>query len=219
MLRDAVVDLIAFRLGQRNDLRNMIIAEMDHIIQTELSQQGHNFLWQRQQFGVIGALVAGETRINPGNVLKLDEDTPLSYVISGGGLQTPTLLQYVDGFIPAKFGANTDRGAPSAWTWIGLGIIEFDRIADKAYNICGRVYAGDPSIAGTYGDANNVETNWLLYGADVVIAAVGRRMSMSLMSDRLFQMFNNDYERAWNRAYTEDIAQREALADRAATDD
>lgn len=219
MLRDAVVDLIAFRLGQRNDLRNMIIAEMDHIIQTELSQRGHNFLWQRQPFGVIGSLVTGETRINPGNVLKLDEDTPLSYVISGGGLQTPTLLQYVDGFIPAKFGANTDRGAPSAWTWIGLGIIEFDRIADRIYNICGRVYAGDPSIAGTYGDANNVETNWLLYGADVVIAAVGRRMAMSLGADKIYAMFDNDFNKAWNRIYVEDISQREALADRASSDD
>lgn len=219
MLRDAVVDLLTFRLGQRQNMRNAIIAEMDFIIQTELSQRGHNFLWQRQQFGVIGTLVEGETRINPGNVLKVDEDTPLSYIISGGGLQSPTLLTYLDGFIPRKFGANTDRGAPSAWTWIGLGVIEFDRIADQNYQICGRVYAGDPSIAGTYGDANNVETNWLLYGADVVIAAVGRRMALSLAADRLYAMFDNDFQTAWNRVYVEDIAQREALADRATTED
>ena len=218
MLRDAVVDLLAYRLGQRPNMRNAIIAEMDFIIQTELSQRGHNFLWQRQPFGVISTLVAGQTRINPGNVLKVDEDTPLSYILASGGSQPPTVLTYLDGFIPDRFGGTDNIGAPSAWTWIGLGVIEFNRIADQDYQICGRVYAGDPSIAGTYGDANNVETNWLRYGADVVIAAVGRRMALSLAADRLYAMFDNDFQTAWNRIYVEDIAQREALADRATTE-
>lgn len=218
MLRDAVADLLAFRLGQRTDLRDTIIAEMDHIIQQELSKSGHYFLWQRGSWGALATLAAGAMSVNLSSILALDEDTPLSIAKSPADV-APNELVFSDGFWPDIIPATQPTGKPSYWCWVGDGVLEFDRKADVEYVIYGRAYAADTSLAGTYGDANNIENRWLRNASDVVISAVGRRMSMSMMSDRLFQMFNNDFEKAWKRAYTEDIARREALADRAATDD
>jgi hypothetical protein len=218
MLRDKAVDLVAFRLGQRTDLRDTIIAEMDHLIQTELSKSGHYFLWQRGSWGVLGTLMPGYMQLNMSGVLALDEDTPLS-ISKFPADAKPEQLYFSDGFYPDIVPNTQPRGIPGYWCWVGDGVIEFDRVADVTYAIYGRAYVTDAPLDGTYGDANNVENRWLRNAPDVVIAAVGRRMSMSLVGDRLFKMFDNDYQKAWNRAYTEDIARREALADRAATED
>lgn len=218
MLRDKVVDLLAFRLGQRTDLRNTIIAEMDHIIQQELSKSGHYFLWQRGSWAVLGTLTSGQSQINLSTVLALDEDTGVAISKFPADAE-PEPLAFSDGFWPEYNGGSLATGKPSMWCWVGDGVMEFDKTADQSYAIWGRAYVTDAPLDGTYGDANNTENRWLRNASDVVIAAVGRRMAMSLQSDRLFNIFNNDYDRAWNRAYTEDIARREALADRAATDD
>ncbi len=218
MLRDKVVDLITFRLGNRTDLRDVVIAEMDHIIQQELSKSGHYFLWQRGSWTVLGSLTPGYSQINLSTVLTLDEDTRVAITKSPADGE-PEPLDFSDGFWPEYDGSSLAQGQPTRWCWVGDGIMEFDKIADRTYFIWGRAYGTDTSLAGTYGDVNNIENRWLRNASDVVIAAVGRRMAMSLQSDRLFNIFNNDYDRAWKRAYTEDIARREALADRASTDD
>lgn len=219
MLRDAVVDLIAFRLGQRNDLRNIIIAEMEHIIQSELSQAGHYFLWQLGTWRKLGDLAANASTTTLSGFLALDEDTPLTYVTEPPGIEIPQEIFYRENFWPDTIPSTQAAGPPTYWRWVGADTLEFDKKADTDYGIYGRGYVIDTSIAGSYGDSNNIENRWLRRAADVLIAAVGTRMAQSLASPQLYQMFSQDFSKAWNRAYTADIAQREALADRATTDD
>lgn len=218
MLRDVAVDLIVFRLGNRPNLRAMAIAEMEHIIQTELSLSGHYFLWQLGAWGKLGELQAGDSSLTLSGYLSIDEDTPITFATEPPEANVPQVLTYHENFWPDTIPVTCPSGAPTYWRWIGSDVLEFDKRADVTYGIYGRGYVTDASVAGEYGTTGNIENRWLKRAPDVVVAAVGRRLALTLGAKNLFDMFDADFQKAWTRVYTEDIARREALADRASTE-
>ena len=217
MLRNAAVDIIASRLGKRTDLRDEIISEMDLIIGTELEKTGTYYIWQLSAF-TSASLAAGASSLSLSGIIAFHEETPLYRSIPGDAVLAK--LHYSDAIVPVGDPSLSPTGFPEAWTWDGVDQISFDKVTDQIYNIWYRAYMAASSIAGLYSDSGtNLENSWLKYAPDLVIGATGERMAINLRAPELAQMFNAQKMAAVARCYTEDIARREAMADRATTDD
>lgn len=220
MLRNAAVDVIATRLGNRTDLRDAIIAEMDLIMTTELDLSGVNYLWQIEQGEYLGRTIASEYRFNfafsTPSLLALVEDTNLYFSVVGGSTEWQ-YLEYQDWLPPVDI--NT-LALPTYWTWGSDMLIHFDTLIQGQIDLYGKCYRRATTVAGTYSDpTNNIDNTWLRNAPDVVIAATAERMAQNIVAPELAQMFANQKTTALDRIYRQDIAKREAHADRASTDD
>jgi hypothetical protein len=218
MLRNAAVDLLTFRLGSRDDLRDLIIAEMDLVISTELDRMGTYYLWQLTANYNLGTLATGDYTLDlsAAGVLGFDENSFLR--AQAGSVDAPFMNLHFQDFLQEPL--VSDTGTPEAWSWKTTDIMSFNCRASEPFTIFGNVYLTSASIAGTYADGtNNIENLWLKYAPDVVIGAVGERMGQNLMANEITARFNAHKVQALARCYNEDIARREQLADRATTEE
>lgn len=195
MTRDQAVDTIMRRLGNwpNTGLRDTIIAEMVVMIQEVLEQDPEFLPWFLLSETYTGSTTTGEERVElPPRFLQEYEDGAL-YILDDDGDEVEMVRDDLD-VIKKKV---TGSGAPRYYDIVGEYFI-FRKIPDDSYTLKMRFYQADETdLSGSYGDSNNLESLWLKWAADLVIAETGYVIaSQYLQSDKMAVTFEKAAIRA-----------------------
>lgn len=191
MIRDSVVDIIAQRLGNRTDLTDAIIAEMQLAQEMRLEQSGTILPWFLATEYTEVETVAGEGRlVLPDDFICEVEDSGF-WILNPDNAVWIELKKRNEDDILNKYGVIPDM--PQMYSLVGEQFT-LGPIPDAVYTLRMKYYAKDESLA------TNIENKWLKYAADLVIAEVGYVMaSKHTMDDALAQSYLADKGVAWNR--------------------
>lgn len=211
MLRDAAVDIIMFRSGNRKDpgLRDAIIAEMAYVQENILEHANFQPYFLLTETVPLSTTVGDERISVPSDFIMEWEEGALYLVEDDGSL---TLL-YKDDM--EKIRANTSGvGKPIAYDLAGEYFL-LGPTPDKVYNLQMKYYGKAESLAGTYGDAANIENVWLKNASDWFIAEVGAIIAAQhLYNEKLAVMYIRQGAEAKKKLMNGDIARREVNKDR-----
>jgi len=169
MLRDAAVDLLMLRLGNRTDtaMRDKIIAEMAQVITTKLEGEFPLPWFLLTRDATLVTVADTETVAVPTNFLGEWEDGGLAR-IDANGKEVKLVRDDYATIRDRKDGS----GTPDYYDLVGDNYYLRD-IPDAVISLVVWYFATAVSIAGTYGDAANVENGWLKHASDLVLAETG----------------------------------------------
>ena len=205
MLRDAAVDIIAKRLGQRTDLTSDIIAEMQLIQATTLERNGKFFPWFLLSEWSSASTVASEERVAlPTDFLCESEEYPFQILDSNGAWQNLTKRAYDYAFemYPAS------EALPVLYA-VGDDYFYLRPIPDAVYTIRMRYFKRGLSLA------TNIENVWLKWAPDLVIALVGEVMARQYtQNNALADTFAAKAGTAGEMLYSQHMAREEANRER-----
>jgi len=208
MLRDAAVDILMRRLGKRNDatLRDIIIEDMS-FVQTEILEQSETLLWFLITENSNAATIVGEERVVvPPDFLQEWDDGAL-YILDGAG-QTKELIREDWDVIKHNL-PTTAQEKPRYYDLVGENFL-VRPIPDAVYQLRMRYYAKAASLAGVYGDVNNIENLWLKWAGALLIAHTGYLVaSEHLQSDKLAAKFLPQIQGADARLMAKNTAMEE----------
>ena len=194
MLRDAAVDLLLQRLGQRTgqtSLRDKIIAELAFV--QEVTLEGAPELpWFLLTESATTTTTIGEERVQlPGDFLQEWDDSALVRIQDDGSEKV--LIR--DDWDVVKYSV-TGSGPPTHYDLVGDYYL-LRPVPDKSYTLKMRYYARALPLSGTYGDANNIENLWLKWASDWLIAETGALIAEQyLQSPGMAARFKEDALRA-----------------------
>ena len=184
MLRDAAVDLMMKRLGNQNDttLRDDIIAEMVQAQDTVM--EGDTWKpWFLLSEESSNATTIGEERVPlPIDFIDLWDEVGLYRY--DASLDDPYVEMVRDDWGLIKECKNFSD-TPTHWDLAGDYLL-LRPLADAAYPLRFWYYAKDTSLAGTYGDANNIENDWLRWASDWMIGE-----TLAVIAEQYLQMTDN----------------------------
>jgi len=218
MTRDSIVDIILQRLGKSNDttLRDEIINEMVFVQEHILEQGTLKPLWLVSEVTTTTTVADDERLQLPTDFLQEWEEGTLYLYDSTA--DDPWIELDKDDWDSIK-AANTEAGKPVAYDIAGDYFL-LSPTPDDTYTIKMRYYAKDTSLAGTYGDAANIENNWLKYAGDWFLGEVGAIIAAQYQqSDQQAAVFYNQAAKGKDRVWRNDIANREANKDRTMGDE
>ena len=185
MLRDAAVSLIALRLGNRTDLNDQIIAEMQ-LVQETLERSPLMPFFLLTEMATAQTVTDIERVALPTDFLQEYEAGALwYYAASGDTLWTPLIKRALEDFK----GAELTSGAPQYYAVTG----EYFRIApiaDAAYDIK-MLYYAQADVLDT-----NIENGWLKYAAEWIIAETGTRIAAYIQNDKMISVFMQNAQTA-----------------------
>lgn len=200
MVRDQLVKVLAWRLGNRKDMEERIIAEMD--LAQEVILEQHTWKpWFLAKDLVGVSLQAGESSFAlPVDYLDEIEDAVLWLVEpeTGGYIECQKEgVEDLRRFIPTF-------GRPYAYA-IDKGFVKLSQAVPAALNVSWQYMAKDVLMS-----ADNVETAWLKHAPDLVLAVVGAEIANKhLQNPTLAGAFQSDMGQAWQRLQALDTAKRE----------
>jgi hypothetical protein len=188
MLRDAAVDLLMRRLGKRTyaPLKDVIISEMS-FAQEEILEQSETLPWFLITEQATVSTVIGEERVVlPDDFLQEWDDGALYIIDTSGG--RVELVR--DDWDTIKHTYNTlAQDKPRFYDLVGENYL-VRPIPNAVYALEMRYYAKGVSLAGVYGDVNNVENLWLKWAGALLIAHTGFLVASEyLQSDKLAAKF------------------------------
>lgn len=223
MIRDNAVDLLMKRLGNRKDtsLRDDIINEMD-FVQDNILQGGPFYPWFLLSEETYTTTTAGEHRLPlPTDFLHEWEDGTLYRKDTAAtGATNPWIELTRDDWDILKNSYTTVAGGTPKYYDISANYFLLADTPDDAYEIWFRYYSKADNLAGSYGDANNVENGWLKYAPDWFMGEVGLIIAgQYLQSDTMVQIFATQATRGKKRLYDLDISMQESNKKRAMGDD
>jgi len=209
MLRDAAVDILLGRLGNRKSdtLKQAIIDEMV-FAQENLLEGGVDLPW----------FLLSENATNSTQVNEERFPLPLDFLLEweDGGLYlqnddgTETLLYREDWDVIKSQASLVGAGKPTYYDIVGLYYL-LRKVPDAVYAIKQRYYQKGVSLAGAYGDAANIENVWLKDASDWLIAETGILVATQrLQSDKMAQMFFLQATAAKKRVMYKNIALQES---------
>lgn len=192
MLRDVLVATIAKKLGDRTDLDDAIIAEMQMTQEFRLEQGGKFQPWFMITEDSTILTQVNEPRIAlPANFVAEVEESGLWYLNEMANKWTPLVKTAEDE--GRYYIAGT--GAPQYYSVIG------DRFTlhptpDAVYTLRMRYAAKQPALT------TNIENNWLKYASDLVMFDVCQHIAAeNLQNDKLSQTFAVHKLEAWERLF------------------
>lgn len=200
MTRDEVVELLGYRLGNRKDMAPHITAEMKLIQSVQL--EGHSWLpWFLEKDLAQATTLSGSERVAlPVDFLEQVPGRSL-YLIDSGGVRTKLEFGLYEELLEQYPG----YGLPQAWCVEDDFILLFP-VPQAVYTLDWRYYSRDVDMT-----ANNVETKWLKYAADLVLAEVGKILAEKhLQNPTLSASFAADVPVCWNRLYARHTAREDA---------
>ena len=200
MVRDQLVKVLAWRLGNRKDMEERIIAEMD--LAQELTLEQHTWRpWflAKDLEGV--SLAAGESNFAlPADFLDEVEDAVLWLVEPETGGYIECHKEGVEDL--RRFIPTTDR--PYAYA-VDKGFVKLSQAVPAALNVSWQYMAKDVLMS-----AANVETLWLKHAPDLVLAVIGAEIAgKHLQNPTLAGAFQSDMGQAWQRLQALDTAKKE----------
>lgn len=194
MVRDDVIKLLGWRLGDRTDLAERIAYEM-RLVQTNVLE-GHEWLpWflQKNWTGLTEPEV--ETVPFPKDFLQEIEESHMYLTIPG---ERPLRL-YKRDYDQAK-ALTTGTGRPEYYAVLGTNFYFFPT-PDAKYDLTMAYYGKDADMS-----AENVETLWLKYASDLVISTVGKELAEKhIQNPEAAAGFANDIVVAWDRLYKKHV--------------
>ena len=209
MLRDAAVDLLMGRLGQRTStvLQQAVIDEMAFVQETTL--EGYPELpWFLLSEKASGITIPDEERFPIPSDFLLEWEEGGLYIQNTDG--TETLLGREDWDV-LKGEVRLEGTAKPQFYDLAGDYYLLRPMPDAIYTIKQRYYKQDTSLAGAYGDAANIENGWLKHASDWLIAETGVVIaSQRLQSEKMAQMFMKQSDLARKRVMTKDIAMKES---------
>jgi len=220
MLRDAAVDLIMKRLGNRSDvaLRDDIINEMVYV-QENILEGGPSFpLFLITEISTALATALDERLKLPGDFLREWEDGALYYFDTNDAVN-PWKPLIRDDWDAIKAAHTTATPALPTHYDIAGDYFLLAPTPDQAYTYKFRYYGADATLAGVYG-TNNIENLWLDKASDWLIGETGAIIATQyLVSNKLHQMFVAQATRGSKRVNDLDISMRESNKSRSMGDD
>jgi hypothetical protein len=201
MLRDTAIALIAARLGDRDDLTNQLIAEMQ-LAQTRL--ESDIFLpWFLLSEKATMETEIGEDRIPlPCDFLMEFEEGTLFYVDDEEEEPVPLVKETFEKIREAYPGT----GAPKAYA-LTNGYFRLRYVPDAVYTLGVIYYQRDTVLD------SNIENRWLLNAADWLIAETGMVAANWIQNDRMAQIFRAERDAARSRILTRHEARMHANMD------
>lgn len=199
MTRDKLVTLLAWRLGNRKDMQERIISEMD-MVQTITLEENAWLPWFLEKELADLQLLSGESSTQlPADFLSEIEDSPF-YVVDALGNKSSTKKGVYRELLEKYPGS----GRPVAYS-LGVSNIQFFPVAEQNYAVQGRYYARDTLMSSA-----NAQTLWLTYASDLVIALLGQEISSKhLQNPAQAEVFAADAKRAWTRLLYRHTAREE----------
>lgn len=198
MLRDAAVDFLMARLGQRGDtaLRQDIIDEMDFVQENILERMPDLPWFLRTSATTVTVTSQGYVDL-PTDFLAFPEE-------GGVWLEKETdgeWKQLTDEEFQVAFNTWDDRvgndGEPELFSLISDSRINLYPVPDAVYTIQFEYMAKAADISGAYGGGNNVENAWLKHAADLFIAEAGFLVATQrLQSEKMGAIFSAQAQRA-----------------------
>lgn len=215
MLRDAAIDLLMNRLGQRtqNSLRDQIIGEMVYVQENTL-EGNPTPLWFMLTENSDAPTVANDERVKLPADFILEWENGGLYLQNADGTETELIKKDWD-MLKAEANSSTTSslagtGAPSHYDLAGDYIL-LRRIPDAIYTIKMRYYGRQTDISGSYGDVNNVENNWLKHASDWFIAEAGVIIATQyLQSPEMAAKFSTQAQEAHDRLIRKNVAFEES---------
>lgn len=205
MTRDEVVQILGWRLGNRTDMQERILREMD-FVQTTVLEENEWLPWFLESEWANALTTVGEARVPlPVDMLVEIEESHL-YISKDGGEQKRLVKKDHDTAKSLRPGS----GQPEFYA-IAAGYFHFFPTPDYAYELGMRYMARDVLMS-----AANVETKWLKHASDLVIGEVGAAIAGKHMQNpTLAATFQVDAQKAWNRLLTKHTALSELNMTRA----
>lgn len=199
MTRDEAVTLLGWRLGNRTDMAERILREMD-FVQTTVLEENEWLPWFLETEWANALTTAGESRVPvPADFLTEIEESHL-YISQPDGTQKRLVKKDYDTAKSLRPGS----GMPEFYA-ISAGYFHFFPTPDAAYELGMRYMARDALMS-----AANVETKWLKHSSDLVIAEVGALLAgKHVQNPTLAAGFKEDAQKAWNRLLTKHTALNE----------
>lgn len=200
MVRDQLVKVLAWRLGNRKDMEERIIAEMALAQEVILEQHTWKpWFLAKDLEGV--SLQAGESSFAlPVDYLDEVEDAVLWLVEPETGGYIECQKESVEDL--RRFIPTFDR--PYAYA-IDKGFVKLSQAVPAALNVSWQYMAKDVLMS-----ADNVETAWLKHAPDLVLAVIGAEIAgKHLQNPTLAGTFQSDMGQAWQRLQALDTAKKE----------
>jgi len=167
MKRDAGVDLIMSWLGARTSatLRDKVIANMSYVQET-LETEEQVLPWFLVTTNASTTTVTGNERVQLPDDFLVEYEPSALWIKDSSGKYVELVKEDID-YITKKYEGKAN-GLPKYYALVG-NYFYFRPIPDNVYTIRMKYYARDASIAGTYGDANNIENKWLKFASGLVL--------------------------------------------------
>jgi len=198
MTRDQVVQLLGWRLGDRDDMALRIELEMKLAQSTVLEVHAWLPWFLLKDWSGALTTAGAETVPLPADFLDEAEESHL-YIKLGDQWKR---LRKMD--LDSARSYYTTNGVPQAYARLGERLY-LAPIPDAAYELKMEYYGRDTDMT-----AANVETQWLRYASDLVIAVVGKELAEKhIQNPEQAAAFSADIELAWNRLYTQHVAMGE----------
>lgn len=199
MIRDDAVRLLGLRLNNRKGIEARILAEMD-AVQEQILEENSWLPWFLESELAQAATTPGERRVSlPSDFLQEIEESHLWIVGDDGSRQR--LLKGSYDRLQAQL---PGEGRPSRFCISGEYFHLFPT-PNEIWTLEMRYYAKDARMS-----ADNVETKWLKYAGDLVIACVGEVMaSKHYQNAALAAEFAKDKSAAWDRLLMKHTALQE----------
>ena len=189
MTRDEVVRLLGFRLESREDLAERIHAEMD-FVQTTILEEHEWLPWFLESELAEASTTPGEWRVPVPEDFLIEMEPASLWIVDAEGVRHELIKKDMD--VATRIAPGT--GLPKYYSLQG-DYFYFAPVPDAAYLLQMLYYAQDTRMS-----LANVETKWLKYAADLVIACVGREVAEKhIQNDALAASFANDIGPAWAR--------------------
>lgn len=193
MLRDTLVNTIALKLGERDDLTAAILAELLVAQEFRLEQNGRFQPWFMVTTNATISTTTNESKVVfPSDFVCEVEESAL-YIFS-------TLAAK---WIPLEKGPEdkyeniqATSGVPEAYSVLG-NFLQLFPTPNAVYQLRWKYAAKQAPLI------TNITNNWLTFAADLLMGDVGEHIAkQNLQNDKLAAMFAEQKKVAWDRLYT-----------------
>lgn len=201
MTRDQVVQMLGWRLGDRSDMSERIVLEMA-LAQRVVLEENRWLPWFLLKDWAGGETVAGVPSVALPVDFLMESEEGHMYLTTVDGAQVRLKKQDYD--IAKAATADSNPSQPLYYARQGNAFYFFP-VPDAAYELDMQYYGQDTDMT-----TANVETNWLKYAPDLVLAVVGKELvEKHIQNPEQMAGFANDAVAAWERLYAKHVAMQE----------
>ena len=202
MKKQAFIELMQHKLEGRDDLAEVIVAEMD-FCQTAILESNAWLPWFLESEVSVAATTVGDSRVQlPSDFLLEVEEAVLHLELENGVIAPLRKMDYDVAF--QRYGRG--KGMPKMYALVGDYFYVFPT-PDESFRISMLYYARDRLPSET---DLNTENRWLKHASGLFLAVVGRELAAKVVqNDGLTAAFTADIMPEWQKLYNRHTAIKE----------